>query len=37
MKILYHIFVSDWDTWAPLLFFGRERDLVGDKEAEIVR
>jgi len=31
------ILTSDWDTWAPLLFFGRERDLVGDKEAEIVR
>ena len=27
----------DWETWAPLLFFGRERELVGKMEAEIVR
>ena len=27
----------DWETWAPLLFFGRERELVGNTEAEIVR
>jgi len=27
----------DWDTWAPLLFLGRERDLVGEEEVQLAR
>merc|ERR1711983_390066 len=28
---------SDWDTWAPLLFFGRERELVRERYWPSVR
>merc|ERR550519_190111 len=31
------LLVRDWDTWAPLLFLGRERELVGREEVQLVR
>ena len=27
---------KDWETWAPLLFFGRERQLPGKEDQQIV-
>ena len=27
----------DWDTWAPLILFGRERDLTRERDREVVR
>merc|ERR1711962_818950 len=31
------LLARDWDTWAPLLLLGRERDLVNSTELELVR
>ena len=27
----------DWDSWAPLILFGRERDLTRERDREVVR
>jgi len=31
------LLTRDWDTWAPLLFLGRDRDMVGEVEQKLVR
>ena len=30
-------FLRDWETWAPLLFLGREREEVGQVEIQLAR
>ena len=27
---------KEWETWAPLLFFGRERQMPGKEDQQIV-
>ena len=36
-KARLELLTRDWDTWAPLLFLGRERELVGELELELAR
>ena len=31
------MFLRDWETWAPLLFLGRDREEVGQVEIQLAR
>ena len=31
------MFLREWETWAPLLFLGRERGEVGQVEIQLAR
>ena len=31
------LLAREWEVWAPLLFFGRERELVGEKDRQLAR
>ena len=31
------LLAREWEVWAPLLFFGREREVVGERDLEVAR
>ena len=31
------MFLREWETWAPLLFLGRDREEVGQVEIQLAR